>query len=175
MTVTTRTLAQALMAGGIATLCLCANAANAQEATRLGTHNYWTAWKSSDNTGEICYVSSDPQEMLPTNVDHGSIHFLVINRKGLGTTNEVQALMGYSLKDGSTPTASVDGKSYDMVPSGQAAWLASEADEPGYVAAMKAGSKMVVKATSARGTNTTYTYSLSGVTAAMKQMEDACK
>ena len=33
---------------------------------------------------------------------------------------------------------------------------------------MKAGSKMVIKGTSKRGTNTTDIYSLSGVTAALK-------
>ncbi|MCK5744966.1 MAG: invasion associated locus B family protein, partial [Oricola sp.] len=45
---------------------------------------------------------------------------------------------------------------------------------PALVAAMKAGAKMTVQAISARGTNTSYDYSLSGVTAALNAIQD-CK
>lgn len=170
----TRNLAGLMIAGALAAVTLAPIAATAQEATKLGSFNQWTAWQGQDANGKICYISSEPQQMLPTNVDHGSIHFLVIHRMGLGTRNEVQSLMGYDLKQGSTPTAAVDGNSYDMVPSGKAAWLASEKDEPGFVGKMKAGSSMTIKATSARGTDTSYTYSLSGVTAAMDAIDKAC-
>jgi hypothetical protein len=47
-------------------------------------------------------------------------------------------------------------------------------DEPGFVAALKKGSKLVVHGTSSRGTKTTDTYSLSGVTAAMDAIDKAC-
>jgi invasion protein IalB len=39
---------------------------------------------------------------------------------------------------------------------------------------MKVGKSMTVKATSARGTGTSYSYSLSGISAALKQIE-SCK
>ena len=146
----------------------------AAEVENLGTFRFWTAWKGEDANGVMCYVSSQPQKALPSNVNRDPIHFLVINRKGLGTTNEVQTLVGYPLEVNSTPSVTVDGKSYDMVVEGSAAWLASASDESGFVAAMKAGSQMVVKGRSQRGTNTTDTYSLSGVTAAIEKMTQAC-
>lgn len=161
--------------------------AAAAEAKNLGTFKYWTAWQGTDANGTICYISATPQTMLPTNVDHGDIHFLVIKREKMpvkdasgkttyrSTKNEVQALMGYALKADPAPTASVDGKSYPMVVEGKVAWLASASDEPGFVAAMKAGKQLSVKATSARGTNTSYTYSLSGVTAALASIDKVCK
>jgi len=164
----------AMMAGLMAGTLALSGGALAQDVTKLGTFNQWSAWKSSDSTGPICYISSDPEEMLPTNVDHGEVHFFVIHRQGLGTRREVQALMGYNLKTGSVPTAALDGKSYDMVIEGPAAWLASPGDEPGFVDGMKAGRELVVKATSQRGTNTSYSYSLSGVTAAMGAIDKAC-
>ncbi|MCF6302756.1 MAG: invasion associated locus B family protein [Devosiaceae bacterium] len=150
------------------------SAVQAQELENLGTFKFWTAWKGSDSNGVMCFVSSQPQSALPSNVNRDPIHFLVINRKGLGTRNEAQTIVGYPLAANSTPTVSVDGKGYDMVVEGSAAWLASASDEPGFVAAMKAGSTMIVKARSQRGTDTTDTYSLSGVTAAMEKVSQAC-
>jgi hypothetical protein len=40
---------------------------------------------------------------------------------------------------------------------------------------MKAGSTAIVKATSTRGTDTTDTYSLSGITAALNKMTETCQ
>lgn len=148
--------------------------AQAQEVEELGTFRFWTAWKGTDANGVICYISSQPQDSKPTNVNRDPIHFLVINRKGLGTKNEVQTLVGYPLRANSTPEAKVDGRGFDMVVEGSAAWLASASDEGTFVTAMKAGSEMVVKAVSQRGTNTTDTYSLLGVTAALEKIETGC-
>ncbi|HHG89124.1 MAG TPA: hypothetical protein ENJ90_01415 [Devosia sp.] len=146
----------------------------AQEVEKLGTFQFWTAWKGSDANGLLCYVSSQPQQALPTNVNRDPIHFLVIDRKGLGTSNEVQTLVGYPLETDSTPEVSIDGRSYDMVVEGSAAWLASASEEGAFVAAMKAGSEMIVKARSQRGTDTTDTYSLLGVTAALNKINSDC-
>jgi invasion protein IalB len=140
----------------------------------IGTFTAWTAWTATDSTGLICYVSAEPTSSLPKGANRDPIHFLVVDRKGLGTRNEVQTLMGYPIKKGSKPTAAIDGRTYPMIPDGSGAWLASAADEPGFVAAMKAGRSLVVKATSTRGTDTTDTYSLSGVTAALDAANKAC-
>ncbi len=151
-----------------------APAAAQSGATTLGSFNKWTAWSATDANGPICFISSQPDDAQPANVNRDPISFLIIHRKGLGTKNEVQTLVGYPLRDGSTPTVAIDGQSYSMVIEGNAAWLASTADEPTFVAAMKKGSSMVVKGTSQRGTNTTDTYSLAGVTAAMAEIDKAC-
>jgi hypothetical protein len=52
---------------------------------------------------------------------------------------------------------------------GNSGWVENAAEEPQLVAAMKAGTSMTVKAISRRGTNTSYSYSLKGVTAASEQ------
>lgn len=169
-----RAIANGVVVCGFVASLLAAPAALAQEASNLGTFKFWTAWKSSDTNGVICYVSSQPQDAQPTNVNRDPIHFLIIHRKGLGTRNEVQTLVGYPLKSDSTPNVVVDGRSYPMVTGGSAAWLASASDENGFVDGMKRGSEMVVRGTSQRGTDTTDTYSLSGVTAAMAEIDKAC-
>lgn len=170
----TKAIANGLAAFGFVAALLVAPAALAQEASSLGTFKFWTAWKSSDANGVICYASSQPQDAQPTNVNRDPIHFLIIHRKGLGTRNEVQTLVGYPLQVGSSPSVVVDGRSYAMVVEKSAAWLASAGDENGFVDQMKRGTEMVVRGVSQRGTNTTDTYSLSGVTAAMNEIDKAC-
>jgi hypothetical protein len=101
--------------------------------------------------------------------------------------NEVQMQPGYPMKpttDSFMHSADIDGKSYPMksIPDdpstprndAEAAWLASMDAEAGFVAALKKGKSLVVHGTSARGTQTTDTYSLSGVTAAMDAIDKAC-
>ncbi len=177
MTSITRTLLAGLLAGGLLATHMtgAALAQAAANATQLATFKAWTAWKGSDATGDVCYISAQPEKSEPGNVNRSPIHFLIIHRKGMGTKNEVQTLIGYPFNTtNSNASASIDGKTYPMVTDGEGAWLADTAGEAGFVAAMKAGSNLVVKGTSQRGTNTTDTYSLSGVTAAMGEIDKAC-
>jgi hypothetical protein len=153
--------------------------AAAQEIKQLGTFKSWTAWSGSDANGLMCYISATPADWSPKEVGgspvrRSPIHFLVINRKGLGTKNEVQTQVGYPFNAEANVTATVDGRSFPMVTEGEAAWLANEADEAPFVEAMKAGSKLVVTGTSAKGNRMTDNYDLSGVTAALGEISKAC-
>jgi invasion protein IalB len=163
-----------LIAALLAAIVIAPSAGMAQQAKSLGTFNAWTAWQGTDANGEICYISSQPSDSEPKNVNRDPIHFLVIHRKGLGTKNEVQTLIGYPFNANPNASATVDGKAYPMVTEGSAAWLASSGDESGFVSSLKAGTELVVRGTSQRGTKTTDKYSLRGVTAAMSAIDKAC-
>lgn len=166
--------AKGLFAGVLIAAQFMAGAALAQNAENLGTFSFWTAWKSTDADGVICFISSQPQDAQPSNLNRDDIHFIVIQRKGLGVKNEVQTIVGYPLKAGSTPTVAIDGKSYPMVIDGSAAWLASNADGTPFVDDLKRGSEMIVTATSHRDNTTTDTYSLKGTTAATDAADKGC-
>jgi hypothetical protein len=140
----------------------------------IGTFKSWTAWKGTDGSGAVCYVSAEPDTKKPDGLKRDPVHFLVVDRKGLGTKNEVQTLIGYPFKKDSKPSVSIDSKTYPMSVDGNGAWLASTGDEPGFVATMKKGHELTVKGTSQRGTSTVDTYTLSGVTAALSAIEKAC-
>ena len=165
MTTKTGSLVLGLAVGAIMAL---APAAQAQQATELGTFNAWTAWQANDASGVICYVSATPTSSEPAGANRDPIHFMIIHRKGMGTKNEVQTIIGY-------PYNTSDAKSYPMVTEGSAGWLASTGDEAGFVQAFKAGSNLVVRGTSQRGTDTVDTYSLSGATAAVNAIDAACQ
>ena len=61
-----------------------------------------------------------------------------------------------------------------MFSQGNNAWMSDINKEPELVAAMRSGRSMKVSGVSTRGTQTSYTYSLSGVTAALKEVAN-CK
>ncbi len=173
----TGALAVGLAVGAIMAL---APAAQAQQATKLGEfgngNNKWVAWQATDASGMICYVSATPTSSEPAGANRDPIHFMIIHRKGMGTKNEVQTIIGYPFNaTAANASAAVDGRSYPMVTEGTAAWLASTGDESGFVQAFKSGSNLVIKGTSQRGTNTSDTYSLSGATAAMNAIDTACQ
>ncbi|HET7412379.1 MAG TPA: invasion associated locus B family protein [Pararhizobium sp.] len=142
--------------------------------TRIKQFNAWGAYSYQSSKGKVCYILSVPTSEKPTNVNHGDVFFLVSQRPGQNVTYEPQAMMGYELKEGSKVQVSVDGKDFTMFTKGNSAWAENAAKEPELVSDMRAGSKMTVKAVSSRGTDTEYTYSLSGVTAALDKIK-GCK
>ena len=144
----------------------------AQTPTRMNTFNDWGTYSFSGSGGKVGYILSTPKKLAPANVDHGDIFFLVSQKPGEGVSYEPQAVMGYDLKDGSKVVVDIDGRKFSMFTKGKSAWMENAAEEPQLVAAMRAGRALSISATSQRGTNTNYTYSLSGVTAALNSIQN---
>ncbi|MCE7028579.1 invasion associated locus B family protein [Jiella avicenniae] len=140
--------------------------------TRMNTFNDWGTYSYSGSGGKVCYILSTPKKLLPANVDHGDIFFLVSQKPGEGVSYEPQAVMGYDLKEGSKVTVDIDGRKFSMFTKGNSAWMENAAEEPQLVTAMRAGRSLSISATSQRGTSTNYTYSLSGVTAALNSIQN---
>jgi orotidine-5'-phosphate decarboxylase len=160
----------------VATVMALAPAAQAQQATELGTFNAWSAYTATDQSGQLCFIIGEPQSSEPAGANRDPIKFLIVHRKGMGSKNEAQTQIGYPYNaTNAQASVAIDGRSYTMAARGSTAWLASASDEAGFVTAFKAGSQMVVRGTSQRGTNTVDTYSLSGATAAMNAIDAACQ
>jgi len=154
-------------------------AQGAAKPTLVGTFKDWTMW-SYDGTyggtqGKVCYIYSEPEKMQPPKLNHGRVSFSVTAVANDGEKTEANFVAGYELKDQSKVTVEIGSKQFTMFTEGDSAWLVNKEDEPALLAAMRAGSDMVVKAVSRRGNDTTYNYSLSGVTAAADKMEAECK
>ncbi len=148
--------------------------AMAQTPKRIGSFNDWGAYSYQSSNGTVCYALSVPTVKEPGNVDHGDNFFLVTQRTSQNVTYEPQFMAGYTLKENSKVQVNVDGNAFTLFTNANSAWVENAAQEPALVNAMKAGSKMVVKATSRRGTPTSYEYSLKGISAALKAIS-ACK
>jgi hypothetical protein len=144
----------------------------AQTPSRMNQFEAWGAYSYNSDNGKVCYVLSVPTRAEPGNVNHGDNFFLISQRPGQGVSYEPQAMMGYQLGEGSKVDVTIDGNEFTLFTRGNSAWVENAEREPELVAAMRSGMSMTVEATSSRGTNTSYTYSLSGVTAALDAIEN---
>jgi len=165
-----RTLIPALLA-----LAFTSVAASAQTPALISQHNAWATYSYGGAKGKVCYALSKPTKLAPTDRNHGDVFFFVSNRPGENVDNEPSVIVGYSFREGSSVALDVDGKKFVMFTNKDGAWVRNAAEERQLVAAMKAGREMIVSGVSARGTQTTYTFSLSGVTAAIGAADTACR
>jgi len=147
----------------------------AQSAPQLaGTHGDWMVYTRGTGANKICYVLSEAAAKSPSKVKHGDIYFMVSNWKNGAASEQPSFLAGYPLKTTRAPKAQVGSTSLTMFAADNEAFISENADEKKLVSKMRAGSTMTVSAVSARGTQTRYTFSLKGVTAALRQAKSAC-
>ncbi|WP_274423157.1 invasion associated locus B family protein [Chelativorans sp. YIM 93263] len=141
------------------------------QATAVGQHRDWGTYSYSSDNGKVCYAMSVPKEKAPSSLNHGDIFFFVSQKPGQNIAYEPQFIASYDLQNGSKVTATVGNNSFTLFTQGKSAWLENAAEEPQMVDAMKSGAEMSIKAVSGRGNDTSYTFSLLGLTAALESIQ----
>jgi hypothetical protein len=163
----------------IAGLVLGASAAMAQPtagSTLLGTFDAWEAYKGNDNgRGSVCYVVSQPQTKEPATVKRDAVYFLITSWPGQKVANEPSVIIGYPFKERSEATVQVGSDKFQFFTKDDGAWLASRDDESKLITALRSAAELTVKGMSRRGTLTTDTYSLKGISAALDKAAEGCK
>ena len=147
----------------------------AQTPTRVGTFRDWSVYTFTGGDGKVCYAATQPRTTEPQGVNRDPIFFMITTRPSENVVNEASVIIGYPIAENSTVTATVDGQSFTMFAMEDGAWVENPTEEAALVAAMKRGINMVVKGRSRRGTDTTDTYSLAGVTAALESVAQECR
>ncbi|WP_186421111.1 invasion associated locus B family protein [Bosea sp. CS1GBMeth4] len=143
----------------------------AAPAQPLGQFKQWNAASYSGENGKRCYIVSSPTTEKPESLRHGEVFFFVQTAPNAPARTESSFQTGYDFAKDSTVTVTIGEDSFRMLTSGNNAWLQRLEREGELLAAMKAGDEMVLAARSARGNETSYTFSLEGVTAASKLLE----
>jgi invasion protein IalB len=148
----------------------------------IGTFSEWSAFVDGSGAAQECYIISLPKKAEGKYTRRDDTYIVITHRKREKTFGQVSVEAGYTYKRGSEVDVNIDGKGFKLFTTyrdgsktrvGSNAWAYVGGDAE-IVAAMKAGTKMVIKGTSSRGTRTTDTYSLSGFTAAYKAIGKAC-
>ena len=140
-----------------------------------GVFSDWTVYSRDDGGDKSCYAISEPKSKTPSNVKHGDVYFLVSNWKSGAAKEQPSFLSGYALKTTRAPKARIGSSSTTMYAADNEAFIESSADERSLVAKMRAGATMRIQAVSARGTETSYSFSLKGITAALRKAKSACQ
>ena len=151
--------------------------AQADKRDLLGSFRDWDAFTIERDSGEmVCYMISIPKSSRADrqNVRRGEIYVTVTHRPKARVKDEVNIIVGYPFREGSSVTANIDGRRRTMFTQGDGAWLRTPREDAEMVTAMKRGNSMSVHGTSSRGTNTTDNYSRSGFTAGHDAISKAC-
>jgi|GEM_PF-280369 len=159
-----------------AAIAVFGNAAWAQTPApkKLNQYDYWGAYSYKADGKMVCYILSTPTKQEPASVRHGDNFFLISKRNNGKLSFEPQFMAGYDLKPQSRVLAIVGSKSFNLFTKGNAAWVEGEKQESDLLLAMRSGSVMEVRAVSKRSTDTSYIYSLKGISAALKAVQK-CK
>ena len=147
----------------------------ANNAVKISEHGNWTAYYFIENGQKVCYMTSAPITDAGDYTQRGDIAAFITHWPSKTSKDVFSYVTGYTYKKGSDVTVAVGGKTYSLFTQGEMAWASDETTDKSLINSIKAGSKMIVKGTSSRGTLTTDTYSLSGSTAAYNAITSACK
>jgi hypothetical protein len=141
----------------------------------IGKFGDWEAL-SAQGKDKLCYALGAAQKRQPEGkLKDAKANIFVSTRPSEGVRNEIAINLGYPAKENGAATADVDGTSFELVTMKESAWLKNPAQEKELVESMKHGSKLVVKASSAKGTSSTDTYSLKGLSEALARVQQECK
>ncbi len=151
-----------------------ATPALAAEPKLESTHTDWTVYTRGSGQAKQCFALTRPKTMAPSSVNHGDIYFLIGNWASGAATEQPSLMTGYTLKPARAPKARVGSHVTTMYGADNEAFVAETADEKALVSKMRTGSTMTVEAVSSRGTEVSYSFSLKGVTAALRASKKLC-
>jgi hypothetical protein len=147
--------------------------------TLLGQYGEWGAYAALPGGKKVCFAIAKPSsaQTTPPNRPRNPVYMFISTRPAdkPPVTNEVSIIIGYPFKPGTEASVDVGGTAFALYTQVDGAWIKNATDEAQMVEAMKAGQTAVVKGTSAKGTESTDTYSLKGLSQALDRVAQDCK
>lgn len=162
-------------AATVAGVALAGSIAFAQNVKSIGTFSSWTAFTHGEGTSLLCFATAQPTKQEPAGAKRSPAFIYVSSWPKDGVKAEVSVRVGYPLKGGSEVTLSVGNASFKLFVHNDRAYIADAGDELKLLDIMRKGSTMTVVGTSERGTTTTDTYSLAGISQALQAVTTNCK
>ena len=147
------------------------------EPTLIGQFGTWGAYSATPNGKKVCFALAKPSSSKtnPPNRPRDPAYAFVSTRPAEKVANEVSVMIGYTLKQGSESSLEVGGASYSMYTQGDGLWIKNAAEEERMVEAMRKSADATVKGVSAKGTETTDTFSLKGLSQALDKIAQDCR
>jgi len=156
-----------------------AAAAGGAQPKLLGQYGMWGAYTASPGGKKVCFALAKPtaSETNPPNRPRNPIYMFISTRPAdkPPVTNEISLVVGYPFKPGTEATAQVGGASFALYTQQDGAWIKNATEEAKMVDAMRGSDNAVIKGVSAKGTQSTDTFSLKGVAQALDRTAQECK
>jgi len=154
-----------------------APAAAGAKPTLLSQYGEWGAYAASPGGKKVCFAIAKPlsSETTPPNRPRNPSYMFISSRPAEKVSDEVSIIIGYPFKPNSEATAEVGTTSFALSTQQDGAWVKNATEEAHMVEAMRAGQSAIVKGISAKGTHSTDTFSLRGLSQALDRADQECK
>jgi hypothetical protein len=152
-------------------------AAPGAQPTLLGQYGDWGAYTATPGGKKLCFAIAKPSSSTtnPPNRPRNPAYIFISTRPADKVKDEVSIVIGYPFKPNSEATAEVGSTTFALYTQQDGAWVKNAGEEARMVDAMRGGQSVVVKGTSGRGTQTTDTFSLRGLSQALDRVAQECK
>jgi Invasion associated locus B (IalB) protein len=143
----------------------------------LGQYADWGAYTASPGGKKVCFAIAKPasSQTVPPNRPRNPIYMFISTRPAEKVTNEISIIIGYPFKSGADATATVGSASFPLYTQQDGAWIKNSADEANMVSAMRSGQTAVIKGVSTKGTQSSDTFGLKGLSQALDRVGQECK
>jgi hypothetical protein len=150
-------------------------AAVAQGPKLLEKQGMWSVYVHDAPNDKICFASSTPSSVEPKGAKRGPVYFYVTTWRKDNVRAEVSVRLGYTIKTDVAPTITVGAESFELFARNDKAFTRDPQEEKRLLDAMMKAPVLTVKGVSTKGAATADQYSLSGLAAAMKKVDQSCQ
>lgn len=154
-----------------------ARAAQFDTYKELGIFRDWVAYEGQYQGKKICFAESRPKTLdrRIAGRDLSAVRATVTDRPADKVSGEIVFQTGIKIAPNVFADADIDGNPFKLAtdPSG-ILWLPSR-NEPAFLAAMRRGLDLTTKTPVGNGGTANDTYSLRGLTAALRAIDEACR
>lgn len=162
------------IASAILTIMLAGSAA-AQTVDLVEKSGVWSLYADTASPKAVCFIAAQPQAVEPLGANRGPIFFYISAWPKDGVKAEPSIKVGYPVKADADMSVTVGTDTFKLFIKGERGFVSDQAEEQKLIEALKKGSNAQVKAMSARGTATTDTYSLAGLSTALDKLAATCQ
>jgi invasion associated locus B (IalB) protein len=143
----------------------------------LGQYGDWGAYTATPGGKKVCFALAKPagSQMNPANRPRDAAYMFISSRPAEKVRDEVSIIIGYGFKPNTDATIDLGGTNFAMYTQNDGAWIKNAAEEARLIESMRKGADLVVKGVSARGTQSSDTYSLKGLAQALERVGQECK
>jgi invasion associated locus B (IalB) protein len=143
----------------------------------LGQYGDWGAYMATPGGKKVCFALAKPSgsQTTPPNRPRDPAYMFISSRPAEKVKDEVSIIIGYGFKPNADATIDLGGTNFAMYTQNDGAWIKNAAEEARLVDSMRKGADLVVKGTSARGTQSADTYSLKGLAQALDRVGQECR
>jgi invasion protein IalB len=157
-----------------AVVTILAAAQAAAETKLISKHADWDASQRAVGKERVCYISSLPKKSTGKYKKRGEASVIVAHWPKRKRWAEITVNAGYKYKPKSEVVIRIGGTDLRLFTNGEQAY-AYKGEDAKIVRAMRAGASMIVVGVSSKGTRTVDTYSLKGISAALKAIDGECR